>query len=632
MHRSSLATFAGLLFSALILLGVYWNGLHGGFLFDDGPSILFAKGVRMEELSFAALQEALTSGVSGPTQRPVAQLSFALNHYVSGFDPFAFKSTNLAIHAINGVLVFLLALRLISPHGSPQKIAAGAISMAWLLHPIQLLPVLHAVQRMTSLSALFLLSALLLHINARERGWSSHKAQLLIAWLFLWPLSALTKETGLLFPLFVLAWELILRGANQETDRFRQAFIATTSTILLGSTVYLLLPASNWLWAGYQFRDFSFVERLLTEGRVLWFYFSQIAFPRLAVFGLQHDDIAISTSLYSPWTTLPSILGLLALLWIGWISRKRLPLVSFGIFWFFIGHLMESTILPLEIAHEHRNYLPLFGILLPLFALLTQSLAKKGISQTLGIALAVSSITYFGLITALRAHAFGDSLRLTQMEVAHHPNSPRAQYEAGLALAALPAASNPGSPIYAFARKHYEESTRLDSVSKHGLVGLIHLNCQAGIPVDRPWIETLEERLEKSPFGPGDRTLMFNLKEMAISGAFCLGRDDIENLFDAAQNNRTIQPHTRAWLLSSRADYLWLGQRDLEAAKSALRESLTLMPGDASNRLKWAQLVYLSGDKEQTRQLLFELRDAALSTEERNTLRELLAEIGIAER
>jgi hypothetical protein len=73
-----------------VLVAIYWPGLHGGFFFDDGASILFAQGVRLEHLSPGSIHQALVSGAAGPSGRPVAQLSFALNYYFNGFDPFFF--------------------------------------------------------------------------------------------------------------------------------------------------------------------------------------------------------------------------------------------------------------------------------------------------------------------------------------------------------------------------------------------------------------------------------------------------------------------------------------------------------------------------------------------------------------
>ncbi len=328
---------------------VYSAGLGGGFFFDDQPSILLAEGVKLDTLSFESIRQALASGSSGPSGRPVSQLSFALNYYFSGFDAFAFKATNLAIHAANGVLVFLLALRLLAAgrptnRGKYLQMAAGLVAVVWLLHPIQLLPVLHVVQRMTSLSALFLFAALLLHVRARERGGPWATGALVLAWGVFWPLSFLSKESGALFPLFALAYELIIRRRlHGKLDWPARVLATVVALTAIGAAGYVLSPFGSWLWAGYDMRSFSLAERLLTEGRVLWFYLGLIFLPRLEAFGLYHDDISLSHGLLDPWTTLPALLGLAGLVWLAWWSRARAPLVSFGIAWFLIGHLLEST-------------------------------------------------------------------------------------------------------------------------------------------------------------------------------------------------------------------------------------------------------------------------------------------------
>ena len=223
---------AASVFAALLLAAIYWPGLHGSFFFDDGPSITLAEGVRLASLSSESLHQALASGGAGPSGRPVAQLSFALNHYFSGFNPFAFKATNLAIHLACGLLVFALSRRLLGTVKPPAQqhnvlIASGAVAALWLLHPIQLLPVLHAVQRMTSLSAFFLLAALLLHVRGRESAGRVAAAWLLLAWGVLWPLSFFSKESGVLFPVFALAWELVVRrNSFGRLDRFARGLMA----------------------------------------------------------------------------------------------------------------------------------------------------------------------------------------------------------------------------------------------------------------------------------------------------------------------------------------------------------------------------------------------------------------------
>ncbi|MEZ5615220.1 MAG: tetratricopeptide repeat protein [Rhodocyclaceae bacterium] len=613
----------------LVAVAIYLPGLEGSFFFDDEPSILYAEGVRLDSLNVESLREALASGRSGPSGRPVAQLSFALNHYFSGFDPFAFKATNLAIHLLCGMLVFWLALRLLASQrpevrGRQPIVYSGLVALLWLLHPIQLTPVLHVVQRMTSLSALFLLAALLLHVMARERGGLAGVPGLAIAWGILWPLSFFSKETGALFPLFALAWELILRRSHRGgLDGFARAFAVLSGLTFIGAAVYLAVPAGAWLWAGYALRDFSPVERLLTEGRVLWFYLGLILLPRLEALGLYHDDIAVSTELFIPWTTLPAWAGLIFLVWLAWCVRQRMPLTAFGVAWFLIGHGLESTFLPLEIAHEHRNYVPLLGILLAGVDVLARMQAKGGPLRVLGLTLAVAALFYFSFVTLLRSNQFGEEVRRTQIEAQHHRGSARAQYEAGRVLAGQDEAAFSETPVYSFARAHFERAGEIDGNFKLGWLGLIYLNCRAGMAAEPAWIDELARRLRNAPFGPGDSGVLLALKEMAISGSICLKRKDVEFLFSSALANPTAATHSRTDLHSWLADYFVLGARDPAAARIELDRALAIAPYNSGNLLKLAQLAILQGRGEEARNMLHRVEKLPLKRADRELLAEL---------
>jgi len=624
VRTSALAALATFVVCTL-LAALYAPGLQGGFFFDDEPSILYAEGVRLDRLDAGSLREAFASGRSGPSGRPVAQLSFALNYHFSGFEPIAFKATNLAIHAACGVLVFLLSLRLYAASRVPKAMVfAGVVAVIWLLHPLQLTPVLHVVQRMTSLSALFLLAALLSHVVARERGGRGGATLLILAWGVLWPLSFFSKESGALFPFFVLAWELILRRNERGSlDGFARVFAVLAGLTLLGAAIYLALPSGRWLWAGYAVRDFSPFERMLTEGRVLWFYIGLVALPRLEALGLYHDDIALSTGLLTPWTTLPAWVGLVGLAWLAWRLRSRAPLASFGIAWFFVGHALESTLLPLEIAHEHRNYLPLLGILLAGVYGLSRLLAAPGPRRTLGLTLAVAVLLYLPFVTALRAHQFSGELLRTQIEAQHHRGSPRAQYDAGRVLASQLEAMQTDSPAYSFARAHFERAGELNPGFKLGLLGLIYLNCRAGIPAETGWVAELARRLRNTPFGPGDSGVLLQLKDLSISGTLCLKRADVEQLFVAALDNPTAAPHHRVDMHSWLADYLVLGARDLPAAQIALERALALAPYNSGNRLKRAQLAILLGRRAEALEILAKVEKLPLKRAERELMAEL---------
>ncbi len=598
-----------------VCVAVFWNGLYGSFFFDDATNILYVENLQLTELSLPALREAWNSGLAGPSGRPVAQVSFALNHYFSGFDPFAFKLTNLVIHLLAGVLVFFTARRLLI-----APVFAGLVAALWLLSPIQLTSVLYVVQRMTSLSALFVLAGFFLHIVGRERGGRAGAVWLLVAWCLCWPLAFFSKETGALFPLFVLAWELIVRRNRRgHLDRFARVLTAVVGLCFAAGLVYAVSPSGQWLWAGYGMRSFSLTERLLTEGRVLWFYLGLIVFPRLEAFGLYHDDIALSTGLIEPWTTLPAWLGLVGLVLVAWRTRRQAPLLSFGIAWFLVGHSLESTVLPLEIAHEHRNYMPLFGVTLIGAWMTERAIALPGWKKTLGLMLALGVFGYFVLVTTLRAHQFGDEIRRTQIESVFHRESARTHYEAGRALVARLEIVSADSPQYSFARSHYEQAGKIDPDFKFSWLGLVHLNCSVGRPAENEWVEQLSRRLRESPFGPGDRSVLYGIKEMSNAGTLCLSRAEIERLFAAAGANPTTTLSTRAVLHSWLADYMTLTVRDLPLAQAELDKSLAIAPYNSSNRLKRAQLAFLQGHYDEARALLSRLGDEVLVNSERDT-------------
>jgi hypothetical protein len=118
-----------------------------------------------------------------------------------------------------------------------------------------------------------------------------------------------------------------------------------------------------------------------------------------------------------------SIVFILGLLIIAFNHRKKNPLFALGVGWFFIGHLLESTFFPLEIAHEHRNNLPSIGIILAVFSLIP--LTKLGSQK---VVLSVVFIAFIlGTTTWLRAMQWGNYQKLAHYEAEHHPNSPATQ-------------------------------------------------------------------------------------------------------------------------------------------------------------------------------------------------------------
>jgi len=419
----------------------YTPGISGPFLFDDITSITTNSKLQVNELNYQEVSNATLSGYAGPLKRPVAMLSFALNYYFSaGYVTANFKITNIVIHCMNAILAYLLCLQLFKRNSiinsNSNKLSsafglAATVSLLWALHPINLTSVLYIVQRMTSLSTLFSLGSIILYLAARNH-WLQKKAitptsSLLVASLCCIVLALFSKENAILIPLLIMLIELTLYSDNKPWSRFK-TLSKPQQLIIWGiiATIFTFssLAAINYAEGGFNSRPFSMFERLLTESRVLCLYLSLILIPRINSFGLFHDDIALSSSLLSPWTTLSSITFIFCLIATACYYRKKNPMFTLGIGWFFIGHLLESTIFPLEIAHEHRNNLPSIGIILAAVALLpaiTEINKKKLTLAVLFIAV------IFGSTTFLRSTQWKSAYSQALHEVVHHPESSAAQ-------------------------------------------------------------------------------------------------------------------------------------------------------------------------------------------------------------
>ena len=425
----------------------YWPGINAPFVFDDFANIVDNSFLRLPDLTVGSLFNAATSTESGPLKRPIPMVSFALNYYFSGNsnDTFAFKLTNVLIHVINSMQIFAIfyigtvrafpkGICTTTPASSTQVavILSGSAALLWLLHPIHLTSVLYVVQRMTSLSAMFVLSAILTYLYGRSvavsgkpvRGWTTAIAGTIVFGF----LGLLSKENAALLPLYILLIEITLFRSEFPLALWDRLNLKQRALIIVAVFVCLLIATSYavaFSLPGYENRVFNFTERVLSQPRILLFYLSLIFFPRADKFGIFHDDIALSTSIINPWTTLPSLLIILGLIVLAFFLYGRHKLLAFAILWFFVSHLMESTVYPLELAHEHRNYLATIGPIIAIFYL--SGMAVHRLDDNRVWWLPALFLVLFTINTPLRAWHWSDLASLHVFEATNHPNSARAQ-------------------------------------------------------------------------------------------------------------------------------------------------------------------------------------------------------------
>lgn len=543
----------------------YLPGLAGHFVFDDMVNIGKNSYLQIENLDFPSLWQAADSGSAGMFKRPISTVSFALNYYFSGMDAYYFKLTNLVIHLVNGLLVFLLTNSLLSLYSRTRRDGvqsdtnswiALAVAAIWLLHPFNLTGVLYVVQRMTSLAALFTLAGLVLYLQGRKvllNGSKRGFIAIVVALFVATPLAALCKENGALLPLLIFVMEFILLRWNTPDQRTRRMLIGLVSMsafipVLLG--VFYVMKNPDLIMGGYILRDFSLTERLMTEARVLWFYLHMIILPNMAEMGLYHDDILISKSLLSPWTTLPAIAGILLLVGGAFALRNKQPLITFGIAFFLIGHALESSIVPLEIAFEHRNYLPMFGILLPLaYYALNAQLHLPGLR--LRQVLLLVTIMLFAGIAAFRAQQWGDTFMMRVLEVQRHPHSVRANTDMAALYDHIPPASQKDAiDLYNKAVFYYQQAADVAPANVAGLVGLLAVSAERRLPEDEVLIEALERRLATVPFGPPNKNTLIGLVRCIAERDCAVNSKIITRLYRATLSNPTLTAGNRDQIVS----------------------------------------------------------------------------------
>lgn len=408
----------------------YWPGLAGPFVLDDVQNV---RNLELDTADPAAIWYHITHNDSGSLGRGLSMLSFVLTNLLHGDTARDYKLDNLLIHLVNGVLLCLLLLRVLR-RLCPQRPAtelewiAGITTAVWLLHPLQVSTVLYVVQRMAQLAALFSLVALLAFLLLQERAAQGDRRGCVRYGLLLFPAAlvcaVLSKETGALIPLYALL--LVLTGAtagvasDRACRRLQQGVLLLFILLpLAAGAVYFVTHLERFL--SYDQRTFTLAQRLLTQVHALAHYLQLIVLPRVSDMSLFKDDFPVEQVLRAQ--TLVLLAAGAGLLAAAVRLRRQYPVLLFGTGWFVVSHLLESTVLPLELVFEHRNYLASAGILLLLVHAGAVPLRRQPALRWLLLPL----VPVLLLQTHARVTEWSNEELLLGMAVQDHPRSARAR-------------------------------------------------------------------------------------------------------------------------------------------------------------------------------------------------------------
>ena len=306
----------------------------------------------------------------------------------------------------------------------------------------------------------------------------------------------------------------------------------------------------------------------------------------------------MSSSPLKPWTTIPSIVIVFSLIGFALAQIRKWPVLSFSILFFFLNHIIESSIIPLEIIFEHRNYLPSFFLFLPVAYLLNYLLVtykqRNRAIHALTIIFIAGVVILFSAGTFIRNQAWQNDITLWQDAVAKAPNNARASNILATRLAWGDHSRHP---------KRYDMALKLfrDSLDKHlprksvkadiyGNMALIHFHRKNN---PQKALEYFDKALEIAPGNLKIRRDLVNA--LILQKDFDTALKHVDMLIAKNQNNG-IYHNLKGHVL------LWKGK--YEPALSHFRQAYNLLPNKGSVILNTAVSLSLAGDHEKAESLL----------------------------
>ena len=367
----------------ILIAACYSNSFKASWHFDDYSNIVNKPALHLEKLSLKSITRTFYSRSENSSAgnekmfRPLACLTFGLNWYVGQGRVTGYHVVNVLIHILSSCLLYLTVLALLNtpfqqgryPYNDKFWIAFLS-AILWAVNPIQTQAVTYIVQRMTALAAFFCLFCIYLFLKARMSRTIRNSVIFYFVCLLSFIAGMASKENAAMLPFILIVIEVVFFRDLMNPRIWKVVCWSAMLIAITGVATAIFLeffPDSVSYLGGYKIRPFSYAERMLTEPRILILYLSLIFYPTPDRLAFMHD-IPISTSLMHPWTTLPATGIIIALIMGGFYLLRKRPFIGFAVIFFFMNHVIESTIIPLELVYEHRNYLPSMFLFVPIAA------------------------------------------------------------------------------------------------------------------------------------------------------------------------------------------------------------------------------------------------------------------------
>ncbi|UCF87110.1 MAG: tetratricopeptide repeat protein [Nitrospiraceae bacterium] len=450
--------FTVLAFLIIVIILAYSNSIHGSWAMDDVIAT-------NEPIQITHIQDLLGF-------RKVTNATFTLNQLIAPFSPPSFRLVNILIHVVNAFLIYILAYssvllwlknqdfqshtdslkdkKLFDSPLLPFSVALLSSSI-FALHPININAVAYIVQRMASLSTLFVLLSLLIYISARQSAGKYKPLLLYVLSVICIIIGIFSKENALMAVPLILLYDYVFLARFNTRELIKKFSIITGAGIVIFAFVsyflnlhnvflelvgFLLEPNEPLPWRGWMAADVSWtpLQHVLTEFRVLsrYLFLLILPFPQFLIF--IWGGYPVSQGITEPVTTLLSMLLVVSLLFFSLLRLKRYPFLCFGILWYFIAISLESFFaLGSDLYFEHRNYLPLSGFAVGLSGHVLLSFRRKvELKRVWTITIIICIL--LGALTFSRNAIWKDSVILWEDTLRKNPSDYRAHNNLGYAF------------------------------------------------------------------------------------------------------------------------------------------------------------------------------------------------------
>ena len=463
---------------AVIILAAfacYHHTFNVPFVFDDLHAIVENQKIR--DLGNYLAPESIISG-----QRPLTEITFALNYHFGGLEVSGFHQFNLAIHILSAFIVYFLALilfRRLGPSNDDSSsgwyrsvIPAAFTALIFVLHPVQTQAVTYIVQRYASMAAMFYLAAVLCYILGRQamQAWAGavsigirhyvpFKSIALFFLCFLFGLASfLSKQIALSLPLAILLIEYLLFDRTWSGWKKKLAVMVPVFTGFLLFVLYSAGVLQGDISLGRileetdqrtrETLEVGRLQYLFTQFEVVAIYLGILIWPANLSLDYMYPYV---DDFFQGWTFWALILHLV-LISAAVFMRRSFPLVTMGILWFYITLSVESSLIPItDVLFEHRLYLPMFG-----FAVIAgwAFLEVYRRWQAPAIVLSLSLLMLLSVATYQRNTVWQSPVSLWADTIEARPENPRAHNNLGQALEDRQRMQE--------AFHHYQEALKLD--------------------------------------------------------------------------------------------------------------------------------------------------------------------------